>query len=474
MKQSKNGYVFIPAIPLGPMLLSRATDITGLNDNSIVRGETVYARSPDTGNLEVFTQLEGTPTNSDATLTVPLATARALARLRKLYPDCPIPFQVRYYDCDAPGKEPNNWTELIHASHTLFDTASYNNLTAQGPNVADAVPEMSLNLNVNDVTWVQKATQPGWYKDDGDEAAYDVVYGGGPGCGDCEGQPFSGCETIYALYATALKGSTNSGVSFSTLTTGITFTAGGALVMKAGRLIVNDGALMYYSDDPDGGASAWSQASLPAGVVTLGRMAANDQYVFALSGTSGVLRSSDNGSTWEWVVATGSITAEQTTDIDADGSVVFVGAANGDGIISLDNGEAGSWSAVTLPGGATDDSYGVHVAQWSNRNRKAVVLYVAMDDATDRVVYRSTDHGDNWSAALTFLGGTKPSLTTIESALWNCIIYVHHDVETYKSVGGGDSFYNVSNSDVDDDQVSYMALCPFDVDELIVIGGSTA
>jgi len=468
-KNAKAGYIFIPPEPLGAMLLSKATDLTGLTDQARQRGSTVYSRNPSTGAKELFTRLEADPVDSTGTIQLPLDTARALYRLAKRFPDCPVPIQLRYYDCEFPGNRPHAWTEIYHLDHGLFGDASFSNLTAQGPDVNDAVPTLSIDVVHAGVEIIDQSP-PVFYRRAVNEPPWDVEYAGSPGCGDCEGSPQLGCETLYAVFDDTLTVSTDGGVTFNSVTTGITFSAGGFLTVAGGRLIVTNKTLMYYSDDPTGGAPAWSEATLPAGVTTIGRLAASGEYVYVIFDSNGVLRSADNGSTWDVVTDDGAITAEVMGHISADGSVVFVAGANTTGLISTDNGESGTWTEVALPGAATLDAAGCHAAQWSERSEKAVLLFVSMQAAGDRIVSRSPDYGVTWSVRLTLSGSTGTDITSIESALHGYIVYVHDKNDTYKSVDSGYSFLDISNPEVTFAQPTFMDLCPHDPNQLIVIG----
>lgn len=473
-RNAKNGYVFMPPSPLGAMLLSALHDVTDLTDSSRPQPEIVYARDSSTGKLVPFTQIDPVPTQSSATIQAPYASAQALRTYTLRYPDCPTAMQIRYYDCDAPGKNPHGWSDIIHVDHITFGNSSFSNLTAQGPNVDDAVPTVSVEATVWKIDELNRQT-PGYFQRAAVEPASDLLYVGAPGCGECEGLPTSGCERLYAIFDDGMYTSGNSGATWTLVTTGITFSTGGSLTQRAGRLVASNDTLIYYSDTPLGGASGWSQATLPTAVAvtSIGRMAASDTYLFAIANSSGILRSADNGATWDWVSEPAAITNQAQHDISADGEAVFTCGASDDGLLSLDNGDVGSWSLVTQPG-TTDTGRGCHVAQWSERSERAVVLFVSIDDGTSRDVYRSTDHGETWSEvlALNAHGGTH--LTSIRSALHGWVVYVNDEELTYKSVGGGDSFFEISNSSVPAGMASIMALCPYDPNAVFVIGANAA
>lgn len=467
------GYVFLPGpTPLGTMLLTEAHDVSSLDDNSITRGDTVYVRDSSTGKYKVFTQLDARPSNSSGAIEAPLKTADAMLLMSRRFSNCPIPMQVRYYECDFPGKNPASWTKCLHVDHMEWSNKSFTNLTAQGTNNDDAVPTTTVNFNFALIEFLDKS-QPGFYQHAGPtQTPYGVIYTGAPGCGDCAGLPTEGCEEIYGIWTSVLQSSNDGGATWANVATGVTLTTGGSLTFHAGRLVMSDGADIYYSDEPDGGASAWQQGSLPAGVTKIGRMASSSEGIFAIYNDTGILRSRDNAASWQIVAGEGVITAEDLRSISADGTAILAVGDNRAGVLSLESGDAGSWSLITLPGAATDDAFGVNVAQWSNRNGQAVKLYVAMDDGVDRVVHQSNDQGVSWTEKITFAGDTGTYITSIQSALHGSVIYVHNKSETWKSIGGGDSFFDISNTDVVSTTGAYLALCPHDPNEAFVISGT--
>lgn len=470
-KNSIRNFIFLPAPdPLGSLVVSKAHDIDSLNDNSRTRGDTVYVNDPTTGQYEPFTNLKARPTQSDGGIAAPIQTAANLQSLATLYPDCPIPLQIRSYLCDNPGSQPDNWTEIIHLDHVLFGQESFTNLTAQGIDQDDNTPLVTIQFVYDRKRTVTQAT-PGYYTWDGTTGDHtqSLTYHGSPGCGDCEGQPKAGCETLYAGKTDGIIYSNDGGATWATLTTGVAISTHCYLVSHAGRLIFAHSNEIYYSDDPQGGAAAWQQATLPITPTTVRRLASNGTYVYAQYNGSGIMRSRDNGSTWEIVASAGDLTSETIRCLSADGSVIMAGHDNQAITYSTDDGDVGSWTLIAGPGAATDDYFGGAVAQWSDRNRAAVVMFIVNDDGTDRVLYRSEDYGTTWAEKLTLAGATGSNEAWVRTALHGWIVWLTNAGETYMSVGGGDTFLDVSNSSYVAGGNDAFAVCPHDLSKLFIV-----
>lgn len=468
-RKSVQQHIFLPSTPLGELLITNAHDVDSLADNTVTLGDTVYILSPVTGEYVPYTTLQAKPANSDGSITAPLQTAEAIMRILKRYGGCPVPIQIRSYTCDAPGKSPEAWTALMHVRLAQFNQASFANLTANGPDANDGTPSTTVSFRHQGIDFLDKSVA-GYYERTTPvtQDAFSLVYADSPGCGDCSGGATDGCQILVGVWVGQMQISTDGGATWAAAASPPSIAGGGWLVEHNGRVVLATGTTISYADDPNG---SWVAANMPAGVSSLGRMASNGDKIFAIYNTNGVLYSDDNGQNFAVAMSAGTISAEVFNDISADGSVVGIAAANNDFVISTDNGAV--WALKAGPGAATDDHMAVAVANWNLESEQAAVIYLVNDDGTDRVVYKSGDEGDNWTAVYTNAGATSATKRAfLGTAMDGWVVYYHDsgDGTTAKSVSGGSSMFDISNTNVDITQQQAFANCPHDPNAVFVIG----
>lgn len=481
-RDNKNNSVWLPANPLGDMLLSNFAcgDADTISDNTQQPETHAYCWNPLTQQYDIYATYSAKPEPSEYPLMVPVDLATYLEELARW--NCPFPVQIRGY-CGSPADDQNGWTGLLHLRRSKINTGQIANPTAQGPEKESGTPMLTRNVQYSGPwLWGSKA-QPGFFAFANTRTAVSVIYGDNPSCGVCDGTLSDGCQVMFALGQITvgtlpdLRYSLNGGVSWTTVTLSGAVAAEinpRDLIYLNGRLIMTIADTIYYNDTPLVG-STWVEATITASVAltSTGKLARNGRsgnYVYAIYNTSGVLRSAD-GVVWEEV--TPGITAEVQNSISADGDVVVTAGANDSVQISTSAGAKNTWSSLaTGPGGATDDAADVSVALRDSTLPKSAVIWLAQVTVALTNIYKSNDLGVSWSL--------EKQIATVETGLqleavvdgdW---VWANYDAITIKNHnrGNGLDWLTVSNPGVGANTTRF-AVCPYNPNTAFVLTNLT-
>jgi PKD repeat protein len=186
-----------------------------------------------------------------------------------------------------------------------------------------------------------------------------------------------------------------------------------ALVVRSLAVAPDDPAVVFSGSD-DGvyksvdGGEIWLHQGLDGTRVNSLAIRHDDgQVIFAAAGeprvinetTIGVFRSNDGGASWQHVYAAVGDDAVMDLLIDgADGGTIYAGIMGGDGLaVSVDGGDAWTNYHVALDEGNSEEVYALAVTP---AGATTPALY-AFSVSLDADVYKSTNHGESWSATYT-------------------------------------------------------------------------
>lgn len=169
---------------------------------------------------------------------------------------------------------------------------------------------------------------------------------------------------------------------------------------------------------PDENPGRWTPIGISSGGVITAMAIAPDGTMFAASDVAGVLRSLDDGATWE--TANTGITSAYTTSIlcAASGPVVLIG--NHGGIYRSEN-NGDTWRSIR--NGFPEPAFSAHSAPvnlLASDETDPRIVYCGLDRPTTGEVlssylYRSDDFGLSWKALKPFPGGAPAAVAAIRA-----------------------------------------------------------
>jgi hypothetical protein len=196
--------------------------------------------------------------------------------------------------------------------------------------------------------------------------------------------------------------STNNGISWSTVNTGLTNTYVGALTVSGTNLFAGTQGGVFLSTD---NGTSWNQVNTGLTYSSVRALAVSGTNLFA-GGDAGVFLSTNNGTSWT-VVNTG-LTDSTVRALEVSGTNLFVGTWGGV-FFSTNNGT--SWS--TINAGLTDNALFVYAF---------AVTGVNLFAGTWGGVFLSTNNGSSWTAVNTeHVWSLAVSGTNLFAGTWNGI-----------------------------------------------------
>lgn len=345
LQKSQNWCVFLP-LKLGPFdrfLPLRAGDLENIRDSSSVTPTPIFARDLNSGQRREIAR-----TMDEAAgvlgLTVTELAADRLDLMRAI--GCPFPVQRKACCAGDPGR-------YEHYSAVQLGERSLANPTATGPDKQDATPTVSFP-GVYGRRFELTDGMPFLHPLPDDLTPVGLAYCYNALCTNC----LHPCDKLYLLAQEQIDESTtqltlhtseDGGWNWDGLNIPQMREAGGFLFChQGGRLFIGDADGVYYSDDPEAEEWLWV-ATLDA--VGIRKMVSDGETIFGINDTNEIWRSTDEGLTWQQVVAEDTVTTGTVRDIAIAGKVVATVGEDGGGVCeilySLHGGDYQTWQSYT-------------------------------------------------------------------------------------------------------------------------------
>lgn len=471
--------VHVP-VGLGPfdrLLPLRCGDLENVRDSSKTLPNPLFARSLKSGQREEIARTMDEGAGQLGLTCTELAAGR-LDTMRAI--GCPFPLQRR--TCGEIGAP----TFYEHYTAVQLGERTLSNPTAAGPTKQDNIPNVAFpGVYGKRLELTDKPAHLYQLPDDlipvGLAYCYNVL------CSNC----LHPCDKLYLLtqervdeetVQLTMQASEDGGWNWDGLAIPEMQAENGFLFCHQGsRLFIGDANGVYYSDDPEAEEWYWI-ATLES--VGIRKMVGDGETIFGINETNEIWRSTDEGLTWQQVMAEDSLTTGVIRDIAIAGNVVATVGENGGGaaeiLYSRHRGDWQTWEVYS--DGVLPTRCGLALANPNPFDKNRFWIYVIGRDAGSGAVevWKSEGPADWRRLHRHTFGAILANSSQIHLdgdgyiGWFQVVAEADNSTYTLRTSDGGKTLIDVSHnaSASADEMAAILAVCPFDPDTALVAATS--